>query len=72
MTGTPGKIGTGVPPPPPPPKPTSPLMGTVEETYAGSGYYYLSFGGVPNLIGQELQLRIKKQFLIFATDLLIP
>ena len=32
---------------PSPLKPTSPLMGTVEETYAGSGYYYLCFGGVP-------------------------
>ena len=35
--GTPGKAGV----PPPPPKPTSPLMGTVEETYAGSGYSLL-------------------------------
>ena len=30
-----------------PPRPTSPKMGTVEETYAGSGEYYLCFGGVP-------------------------
>ena len=28
-------------------KPPSPVMGTVEETYAGSGYYHVCFGGIP-------------------------
>ena len=43
--GTPGQYSIVAPPPPV--RPTSPTMGTCEETYPGSQSYYYAFGGKP-------------------------
>ena len=51
LTSPPPTPGSTIPPPPPipRPRPTDPLMGTTEETYAGSGSYYYAFGGAPKV-----------------------